>query len=102
MEILPHDSADLWYTSLQSDMHLGYNEVPSHKKLRDTDIPCWTAEALLDTIKEEETRIERKKWMGTDKYVYRITCRDYDTNPHTSLLMAAYIMVLKLWRVSLD
>ena len=54
-EILPHESADMWYTiSIVDKFGIdNYEEYPSFEKSTDIDVPCWSLTALLNVLPDE-------------------------------------------------
>lgn len=93
-EILPIESADMFYTSLNRD----YPWIWIDKHLMEVDdIPCWSLTALLNILdypqlSKDKIGDEKVGWMVS---VYPDNCR-YDSIWYNSPIDACYEMILKL------
>lgn len=93
---LPLESADMFYTSLNSD----YPWIWIDKHLMEVgDIPCWSLAALVNYLKNRYcVRLEH------DGIAWSITCIEYDTEKEYNLYMfndpvdACWSMILRLDR----
>ena len=87
-EILPIESADMFYTSLNRD----YPWIWIDKHLMEVDdIPCWSLAALLGVIPSGKALIHDKGNRG-----YKCICNNIDTYFYDNPIDACYEMILKL------
>lgn len=98
-EILPLESADMFYTSLNSD----YPWIWIDKHLMEVDdIPCWSLAALLELLdypqlSKDKLGSGKEGWMVS---VYPDNCR-YDSCWHDTPVDACVEMILKLYELNL-
>jgi len=110
-EILPLESADMFYTSLNSD----YPWIWIDKHLMEVeDIPCWSLGALYSILpnnKRESTTLSRGGWkIDTIEYMPNTWWCEYEDNENPTKYFntsadnsvdACYEMILKLHEMNL-
>lgn len=96
-EILPIESADMYYTPYPNDEY--WYDVPNFGEadLRYNQLPCWSLAALLDVLhypqlSKDKLGSGKVGWMVS---VYPDNCR-YDSCWHDNPINACLEMVLKL------
>lgn len=96
--LLPKESADMWwsknfiYYNPTASIGIGteYNTVYTHKFGED-DIPCWSASALLEIIRNNG-RYELQMYEGG----YYFEANGFMTESYFNAVDACYEMILKL------
>ena len=107
-EILPIESADMFYTSLNRD----YPWIWIDKHLMEVDdIPCWSLAALLEQLDDEITDENGNDYNLTivkENLQYQLyyqdswgQVEDIETDYYDDLVDACYEMILKLHELNL-
>jgi hypothetical protein len=86
-EILPLESADMWFANGIVVARDSVNEPDDIKSV----IPCWSLAALLDVIPSGKALIHDKGNLG-----YKCICNNMDTYFHDNPVDACYKMIIKL------
>jgi hypothetical protein len=95
-EILPLESADMFYTSLNSDYPWIWIDKYS---MEAEDIPCWSLAALLSVLPYGYSSILTKSFDGKDYYC-KIDGKTFETEADNPV-DACVAMILKLHELNL-
>jgi len=99
-EILPLESADMYYYTVNGDIYKTPNMIERIDDLDvdDNSIPCWGLAALLDVLPRVD--IEKELW-SSDKYDFRVKAYiddGYAGNWFNNPIDACYEMIIKLYK----
>lgn len=94
-EILPIESADMYYFTIIRDYPYSQGKIKSIAKIMDGsfsseyDTPCWSLAALLNVLPSSTLD-------SSDDHHYRLHCMERFTEWHDNPIDACYEMILKL------
>lgn len=104
-EILPIESADIWYAEIYEGKIVGYDYIisdtpyyslsftkPSENNYSQNtvkDIPCWSLTALLGVMPSASLD-------SSDDHYFRLHCKEMFSEWHNNPVDACYEMILKL------
>lgn len=95
-EILPLESADMWWVALNWQETEYYVEVKQDGIIQPKNaVPCWSLAALLDALPPIQELCS-----STDHY-YRVHCMNLFSEWHENVIDTCYEMILRLYKKGL-
>ena len=93
VEILPIESADMWFYPYPNDEY--WYEIPNmgNADKKYNQLPCWSLAALLDALLDV---LPSATLDSSSDHHFRIHCMERDTEWHDNAIDACYEMIIRL------
>lgn len=101
-EILPIESADMWFCPYPNDKYWYSVPIIGHADLELNQLPCWSLAALLNVL--PEYNLQRTDWGNRTDYKIVVTAKDdenYASKNYDNNVDACVEMIIKLKKLNL-